>query len=134
MKVYLASPFFSAYERKRVKKVAEYYRNLNYEVYVPMEHEVANAWNISNQMWGNKVFEADVKAIRECDMVVAILNCGMTDDAGTCWEIGFAYGLNKPIIGVIDNRLQSIMTINAFTEVVAIEDMKPVYDGFIEVK
>lgn len=124
MKVYLASPFFNAEERQRVKKVAEYYRNLGWEVYVPMEHEVENAWDLPNHVWGNRVFSADVKAIRECDLVVAILNYGMRDDAGTCWEIGFAYGIKKPVELIVDNTLQSIMLMNSTFNTLDIETMK----------
>ena len=123
MKIYLASPFFNSVERKRVQKIAELYRNMGHEVYVPMEHEVENAWDLPNHIWGSKVFADDVNAIRECDRVIAILNYGMTDDAGTCWEIGFAYGLNKPIILYTDNSLQSLMVMNSICETYDIETL-----------
>lgn len=133
MKIYLASPFFTSYERMRVIKVANYYRDLGHDVYVPMEHKIENAWDLSNEEWGNRVFKADIEAIQACDMVVAILNCGMTDDAGTCWEVGYAYGLKKYIVAVIDNRVQSLMTMNAVSEIRTISDLN-LYDDFIEVK
>jgi len=133
MKIYLASPFFNSVERKRVRKVAERFRKHGYEVYVPMEHEVENAWDLPNHIWGQKVFEADVKAIRECDKVVAILNYGMSDDAGTCWEIGFAYGLNKPILLFVDNSLQSLMVMNSVEATFDVETLR-LNEVFIEQK
>lgn len=124
MKFYLASPFFNSVERKRVQTIAKHYRDMGHEVYVPMEHEIDNAWDLSNHIWGNKVFVDDVNAIRECDKVIAILNYGMTDDSGTCWEIGFAYGLNKPIILYTDNSLQSLMVMNSICETYDIGTLK----------
>lgn len=123
MKIYLASPFFTIEERTRVKKVAEHFRNLDWDVYIPMEHEIEDAWNLPNHAWGRKVFAEDVKAIRECDLVVAIVNYGMRDDAGTCWEIGFAYGINKPIELVIDSTLQSLMVMNSASCTLDIETL-----------
>lgn len=134
MKIYLASPFFTSYERRRVEKVATYYRNQGHDVYVPMEHTIPNAWEMSNAEWGNKVFKADIKAIQDSDVVAVVLNHGMTDDAGTCWELGYAYGLNKYIIAIIDNRVQSLMTMNAVAEVRTIDNLDELYEDYIEVK
>jgi nucleoside 2-deoxyribosyltransferase len=134
MKIYLASPFFTSYERARVEKVAKYFRDKGHVVFVPMEHQIPNAWALSNETWGRKVFDLDTEAIRDCDTVVTILNCGMTDDAGTCWEVGYAYALKKYIIAIIDNRLQSIMTMNAVNEVRTIDNLDESYGGYIEVK
>ena len=134
MKIYLASPFFTSYERTRVEKVAKYFRDKGHNVFVPMEHQIPDAWTLSNETWGQKVFNLDTEAIKDCDTVVAILNCGMTDDAGTCWEVGYAYALGKYIIAIIDNRLQSIMTMNAVNEVRTIDNLNGLYGGYIEVK
>lgn len=44
-------------------------------------------------------------AIRRCDLVVAVLD-GVDVDSGTASEIGFAYGLGKPSLGLrTDSRL-----------------------------
>ena len=133
MKIYLASPFFNSAEKARVKKIANIYRNLGHEVYVPMEHQIENAWGLPNHVWGKRVFEEDTKAIRECDKVIAILNYGMSDDAGTCWEIGFAYGINKPVTLFTDNSLQSLMVMNSIEATYDIEALKQ-NDKFIEQK
>lgn len=134
MKIYLASPFFLSHERKRVEKVANFYRSMGHEVYVPMEHEVENAWSLSNKEWGKAVFAEDTKAIRECDWVVAILSYGMTDDAGTCWEIGFAHALEKKIILVVDNRLQSLMVMSCADRIIDIDSLNDLDYSTIEVK
>lgn len=96
-KIYLASPLFTEYEREQVRQVAEVLRADGNEVYVPMEHQIENAWEMSNADWGKAVFDADVAAIRNCDQVVCIYY-GLYSDSGTAWECGFAYGIGKPVV------------------------------------
>lgn len=96
MKIYLASPLFTPAERAHVQEVAYMLRKKGHSVYVPMENEIENAWEISNAEWGKRVFDEDVKAIRNCDKVVAIYY-GLYSDSGTAWEMGFAYGIGKPV-------------------------------------
>ena len=112
MTLYLASPLFTNYEREMVKKVASMLRACGHQVYVPMEHQIENAWELSNAEWGKRVFEADVKAIRECDQVFCIYY-GLYSDSGTAWECGFAYGIGKPVqLYDLANNEVSLMMIN----------------------
>lgn len=112
MKIYLASPLFTDYEREKVKALAECLRNNNHEVYVPMEHTIENAWSYTNAEWAKKVFEEDVKAIQECDEVWCIYY-GLYSDSGTAWECGYAYGIGKPVY-LVDrsNDEVSLMVVN----------------------
>ena len=111
-KIYLASPLFTEYERKKVQSVASLLRASGFEVYVPMEHQIEDAWSYPNATWGRMVFEEDVKAIRECDQVVCIYY-GLYSDSGTAWECGFAYALGIPV-NLIDesNDEVSLMMVN----------------------
>ena len=111
-KIYLASPLFAEYERKKVQSVASLLRTSGFEVYVPMEHQIEDAWSYPNGTWGRMVFEEDVKAIRECDQVVCIYY-GLYSDSGTAWECGFAYALGIPV-KLIDesNDEVSLMMVN----------------------
>lgn len=113
MKIYLASPLFTEYERKKVQSVASTLRNAEYEVYVPMEHTIEDAWEMPNHEWANRVFSEDVQAIRDCDKVVCIYY-GLYSDSGTAWECGFAYALGKPV-HLIDesNDEVSLMIVNS---------------------
>lgn len=112
MKIYLASPLFTEFERENVKAVASYLRSKGHSVYVPMEHSIENAWDYPNHEWARMVFDEDVKAIRECDEVHCIYY-GLYSDSGTAWECGFAYALGKPV-ELIDqsNNEVSLMVIN----------------------
>ena len=112
MKIYLASPLFTEFERENVKAVASYLRSKGHSVYVPMEHSIENAWDYPNHEWAQMVFDEDVKAIRECDEVHCIYY-GLYSDSGTAWECGFAYALGKPV-ELIDqsNNEVSLMVVN----------------------
>lgn len=115
MKIYLASPWFKNHERVMYAQIINKIRNQNLEVYVPMEHEIPNAWDLSNADWGKAVFNADIKAIQECDEVW-VLNFGMYSDSGTAWECGYAYGIGKPVkqllYGFGEDKTYSLMMIN----------------------
>lgn len=112
MKIYLASPLFTDYERKKVQRAASLLRNMGCEVYVPMEHSIENAWELPNYEWAKKVFDEDVKAIQEADEVYCIYY-GLYSDSGTAWECGYAYALGKPV-HLIDesNEEVSLMAVN----------------------
>lgn len=117
--IYLASPFFNKKERSAVTLIADFLRNKGIDVYVPMEHEVPNAWDLSNEVWAKKVFDEDIKAIDECNTVV-VLNWGMYSDSGTAWECGYAYAKKKKVINLLmptNDKDYSLMMINGSTEV-----------------
>lgn len=126
MKIYLAGPFFKEYQRNLVNKYAKILREVGHEVYVPMEHEVEDAWSLPHHEWANKVFKADVDAIDRCDKVVALYE-GWWSDTGTAWEIGYAYGIGTPVVLIPfgkaeeDNEALSVMIVNSVNN---IEDFK----------
>lgn len=112
MKIYLASPLFTDYERQKVKEWAARLRACGREVYVPMEHSIENAWELPNYEWAKKVFDEDIKAIQEADEVYCIYY-GLYSDSGTAWECGYAYALGKAV-RLIDesNEEVSLMVVN----------------------
>ena len=112
MKIYLASPLFTDYERQKVKEWAARLRGCGREVYVPMEHSIKDAWELPNYEWAKKVFDEDVKAIQEADEVYCIYY-GLYSDSGTAWECGYAYALGKAV-RLIDesNEEVSLMVVN----------------------
>lgn len=113
MKVYLAGPFWKKEERENIEKARDILRSRGFEVFVPMEHKIEDAWDLCNEVWGQKVFELDKDAIYDCDVVVAMYY-GLYSDSGTAWEIGFANCLNKKIVIVHCEKTQesSIMVVN----------------------
>lgn len=101
--LYLASPFFHEDELEVYADIIDYLRQGGYEVYVPQEHEIPDAWDFHNHIWGRMVFNEDVAAIRDADAMV-VINWGMYSDSGTAWEQGFAYGIGKPIVSIMVNK------------------------------
>lgn len=122
MKIYLASPFFNEKEILVYEEVIKKLRQ-KHEIFVPREHVIENAWEMSNKDWGKAVFDMDVEAIRDCDVVVA-LNWGLYSDSGTSWECGFAFGIGKDVITLIcdQEKEYSVMMINGSKEVKNLED------------
>ena len=127
MKIYLASPFFNPTELAVYHNVIGDLRsNDAHSVYVPQEHEIPNAWDLSNQDWARQVFCADIEAIEDCD-VVMVLNFGMYSDSGTAWEAGYAMGLGKMVVQVLcgdENTVYSLMMFNGCSKVINLCDVK----------
>lgn len=119
MKIYLASPWFKNNERVMYSQILNKMREQGYEVYAPIEHEIPNAWDLSNAEWGRQVFFADIQAIQDCDEVW-VLNFGMYSDSGTAWECGYAYGIGKTVrqlvYGFGEDKTYSLMMINGCEE------------------
>lgn len=96
-KIYLASPFFNAEELDRMKIVKSILRKKELEVFAPFEHQNKHL-EFGSMEWRKATFKSDVDAIDACDIMVAI-NCqGNYDDAGTMWEIGYAFAKGIPVI------------------------------------
>lgn len=96
MKIYLAGSCGTD-RRTQMRKIATALRRLDYEVYCPFELKIENAWDMPQEEWAQKVFDADVAAIDACDLVVMI-SPGRVSTAGTNWEQGYAYAKGKRIL------------------------------------
>lgn len=113
--IYLAAPFFNEKEIEIYDRVIHLLRSMKLKVFVPREHEIPNAWELSNQEWAKQVFFADAVAL-SCSKRVVALNFGMYSDSGTAWEMGYALGLGIPVTQVLcggDNAVYSLMTIGS---------------------
>lgn len=113
---YIASPFFKEENRNNAIKATEILRKKGHMVYLPLEHKIANAWDYPNHEWGKMVFDNDVNAIDNCDVVI-VLSYGRESTAGTNWEAGYAWGIGKPVIVVEmpEVTLMSLMLANGRT-------------------
>lgn len=126
-KIYLASPFFNTEELLIYEEVISILRSKkNVDLFVPMEHEILNAYDISNKDWGKRVFDLDKNAIDDSDVVV-VLNYGMYSDSGTAWEAGYAFAKGKRVYHVLcgnDNSDYSLMMINGTGTVMTLEELR----------
>ena len=120
MKIYLASPFFNINEILMYEGAIESLREKGYDVYVPREHTIEGAWQMPNKTWAGYVFDEDVRAINECD-VVLVMNHGMYSDSGTAWEAGYAMAAGKRVVQILcgePNTTYSLMMISSADRVV----------------
>ena len=120
MKIYLASPFFNEEELEIYRRVITALRAEGYEVYVPQEHTIENAWSLSNESWARRFFAEDRYAIDDCE-VVMVLNFGLYSDSGTAWEAGYAFAKGKTVVQVLcggENATYSLMMMNSCYNIV----------------
>lgn len=99
----------------------------------PQEHAYQN-WTpedhpdmFANPEWQMATFREDVSGINASDIVVALYDpTPKNSDPGVLWEIGYAYGLNKPVILVLPDDCQTdlnLMPALGATAVIAVKDL-----------
>jgi nucleoside 2-deoxyribosyltransferase len=89
MKLYFAGPLFTTAERAWNAEVTAALRAAGHEVFLPQEQEPGKD--------AKGIFATDVSGIDAAEGLVAIMD-GLDLDAGTCWEVGYAYGTQKPVV------------------------------------
>lgn len=103
-RIYLAAPFFSPDQKKRIAQVlAALKANASVgSVFVPHEHEYTAA-KVGSFEWQAQTFKLDTNQIDHADAVVAIVDYKLEEgdneaDAGTMFEVGYAYATNTPVM------------------------------------
>jgi nucleoside 2-deoxyribosyltransferase len=92
--VYVAGPLFDEGERWFIEHVDTTVAARGFRTFLPhRDNPPKDESNVA------EIFANDKGAIDRCDLVVANLN-GITTDDGTAWELGYAYALGKPAIGL----------------------------------
>ena len=94
-RIYLAAPLFSEAEREFNAKIAGILRDKKYVVHLPQE--VGDDSSTRDEAETGRIFEYNLRALKECDIVVAVID-GADADSGTAWEIGYAFAAKKRII------------------------------------
>lgn len=97
-RVYLASPFFNEKEIELVEEVEQILHEKGLSVFSPMRCQMEDL-EAGTPHWSIATFMNDVKFINTSDVVVAVYH-GNYSDSGTAWELGYAYGIMKPVITV----------------------------------
>jgi len=92
MQIYLSAPLFTLAERSWNRSLADMLRRRGIKILMPQE--ISSAHNHAKH-----IFQKNISAIKECDIMVAVLDQADTD-SGTSWEVGYAYGIGKPILGI----------------------------------
>lgn len=89
-KIYFASPWFTPEQEEREERLKAKLRSLGFEVWSPKENAVCDP--VSTQETRQKIFEGNIQAIFEADIIFAVTD---GKDMGTIWEAGYAYGYNE---------------------------------------
>jgi nucleoside 2-deoxyribosyltransferase len=98
--IYVAGPLFNSHERWFLEQIAMCLEIAGFKTFLP--HRDAGLVDFSKEGEQSRIFNADIKALDEADMVVALLT-GADHDSGTCGELGYAYAKGKLCIGISDD-------------------------------
>lgn len=103
--VYIAAPLFSASERSFNLEIRDILR-LAFKTYVPQEDGVLLVEAVKPNSPPEKleavrkmIFITDLSAIRSADLFFIILD-GRCVDEGAAFELGYAFALGKPCLGL----------------------------------
>jgi nucleoside 2-deoxyribosyltransferase len=102
--IYIAGPLFNAHERNYLELIASELEGSGYKCFLPhrdqsgIDESELEGTNMS-QGTKDKIFNADLTALREADLTVALIT-GQDIDSGTAAEIGFTYANNRSIIAI----------------------------------
>ncbi|MCD1295413.1 nucleoside 2-deoxyribosyltransferase [Methanocella sp. CWC-04] len=97
MRLFLAGPFFTEEEAGRLDKVKTALEKLGYEVYSTSHRN--NRINLNSAVEKTIRFRLLCEEISKSDGVFAVLD---GKDAGTIWEMGYAFAIGKPVIAFIE--------------------------------
>jgi nucleoside 2-deoxyribosyltransferase len=89
MRIYLAGPMFTPYERSFLTDCAGRLRSEGFDVFVPHEHGL-----VGRDATAEAVYAVDAGGVESADAVLALLD-GPSIDDGTACEIGLFHGLKQ---------------------------------------
>jgi nucleoside 2-deoxyribosyltransferase len=93
-KIYLSGPLFSRGEIAWGERVKRFLEERLDGVQIIWPHEIVPCHAFSAQ-----IFQANLQALSEADVMVALLEGSQVDD-GTAWEIGYFFMQGKKILGL----------------------------------
>jgi nucleoside 2-deoxyribosyltransferase len=93
-KIYLSGPLFSRGEISWGERVKRFLEDRLDGVRIIWPHEIVPCSTKPAQ-----IFQANLRALSECDIMVAMLDGSQVDD-GTAWEIGYFFLQGKKILGL----------------------------------
>ncbi|MBG2877331.1 nucleoside 2-deoxyribosyltransferase [Proteus alimentorum] len=108
--IYLAAPLFNEAElsfNKELKKILEPFFN----VFLPQEDGLLLRnlikENIPYDIAEKKIFNADILAMNNSDIIIAVLN-GAHIDEGVAFELGYCFAIGKRCIGLKEDVRQAL--------------------------
>jgi nucleoside 2-deoxyribosyltransferase len=93
-KIYLSGPLFSRGEITWGERVKRFLEDRLDGVRIIWPHEI-----VPCSAKPAEIFSANLQALNECDIMVAMLDGPQVDD-GTAWEMGYFFMQGKKILGI----------------------------------
>lgn len=131
-KVYVAASFAYADKDKtnqRKSEIEEVVREIQSKTgeevswYLPHQLKIENAWDISLEEWSQKVFEHDLQALLEADLVIFI-SYGKENNAGAVWEVGYATAKGiQTVVVKMTNEVESLMITQSVHSILTKEEI-----------
>jgi len=102
MRIYLAAPLFSQVQRQYNRRLAGALEALlpRSKVVLPQDFRVGPAHaSFNDRRYLRALYRRCIEEIESCDAIVALLD-GADADSGVAFEVGYARGRGKPVLGV----------------------------------
>lgn len=101
--MYVAGPLFSDAERAFNQRLDEFLVSLGYRTFLP-QREAGDAMKLIDagepaENVRPRLFALDWDNVRACDIMLVVLD-GRVPDEGACVELGMAFALGKPCVGL----------------------------------
>jgi len=93
-RIYLSGPLFSRGEIAWGERVKRFLEERLDGAQIVWPHEIVPCNALPAQ-----IFQANLQALNDCDIMVALLDGSQVDD-GTAWEIGYFFMQGKKILGL----------------------------------
>ena len=121
-KVYIAGPLFNNHERDFLESIALSLEEKGFECFLPhrdltgVEESELKTTSMTQET-KDKIFAADLTALKKSDLTVALIT-GWDIDSGTSAEIGYTFAQGKPIIGIdaSERRFRNLFVEGMITE------------------
>jgi nucleoside 2-deoxyribosyltransferase len=139
MKTYIAAPLFNESQIEIISSIEQILSSRGIDYYSPRIHSGSHLMNDEDRKntdaW-KAVFDSNVKALYDCEIMIAVLEYAMPKDrclalicwymagkyrmymrewkeielpdTGTVWEMGLFKALNKPVIGYHTNEAKQM--------------------------
>ncbi len=111
-KVYWSGPVFSLTDRKTNRALGDALAKAVPELHVHLPQDFKQKGRFNDPRSFGSIFLSNCTGLDASDLIVAVLD-GCDTDTGTSWEVGYAYGKGKPVIGLrTDTRQQQEQGLN----------------------
>jgi nucleoside 2-deoxyribosyltransferase len=99
MKLFISGPFFNDEEVERIDRVKSVLEEMGFEAYSTSHRNPPI--DLGSRAQKDRRFKLLCREIGKSDGVFAVLD---GKDAGTIWEMGYAFALGKPVVAFTENE------------------------------